>query len=325
MSGKPIKINKLKLVRFIYWFFLTYMVAAFIWWYISLEKQNNEIATIKSLSLQTNDYALAAKANAIKEFQNRKTKQFIGEGLTFLLLFLVGAIYVYRSLLKQLRYADQQQNFMMAVTHELKTPIAVAHLNVETLLKRELETSQQTKLLEATLKETKRLDQLSTNILLASQLDRGDYKVTKQTVDMSTLVMHLIKSFQDRFPQRECKAVVAKGIQIQAEPLLIQLLINNLIDNANKYAPLTEPVFIELNESQKGVQLIVKDQGPGIASAEKNKIFEKFYRIGEEGTRTTKGTGLGLYLCKQIALFHNATIVLSNNTPSGCIFTVSFK
>ena len=235
MSGKLIKINKLKLVRFIYWFFLTYMVAAFIWWYISLEKQNNEIATIKSLSLQTNDYALAAKANAIKEFQNRKTKQFIGEGLTFLLLFLVGAIYVYRSLLKQLRYADQQQNFMMAVTHELKTPIAVAHLNVETLLKRELDTSQQTKLLEATLKETKRLDQLSTNILLASQLDRGDYKVTKQTVDMSTLVMHLIKSFQDRFPQRECKAVVAEGIQIQAEPLLIQLLINNLIDFSEKY------------------------------------------------------------------------------------------
>lgn len=324
MNGKTIKINKLKLVSLIYWLFLIYMIAAFIWWYISLEKQNIEIAFIKSQSVLMSDKAYGAKINAINNYQLRKTKQFIGEGLTFLLLFLVGAIYVYRSLLKQLRYADQQQNFMMAVTHELKTPIAVAHLNLETLIKRDLEVAQQTKLLEATLKETKRLDHLSTNILLASQLDMGNYKANKQLVNVSEIALNTLKSFQERFPTRPFNSFIQEGIQMLGEPLLIQLLFNNLIDNANKYAPISEPVFIQLEKSDVGVQFIIKDQGPGIPNAEKNKIFEKFYRIGDEVTRTTKGTGLGLYLCKQIATFHNATIQLSANEPSGCIFTVRF-
>jgi signal transduction histidine kinase len=300
------------------------MIAAFIWWYVSLEKQNNEIAAIKFQSIQITDPSLKAKTHAIQDFQLRKTKQFIGEGLTILLLFLLGAIYVYRSLMKQLRYADQQQNFMMAVTHELKTPIAISHLNIETLLKRELDTPQQVKLLEATLKETKRLDSLSTNILLTAQLDMGNYEANKQLVNLSELVRQTIKSFQERYPSRICNTNVEDAMNIQGEPLLLQLLVNNLIDNAHKYAPITEPIYIHLQSNQNTVQLIVKDQGPGIAAADKNKVFEKFYRVGAESTRTTKGSGLGLYLCKKIAEFHNATIQLTANTPTGSIFTATF-
>jgi len=324
MNWKAIKFNKLKLVSLIYWVFLTYMIAAFIWWYVSLEKQNNEIAAIKFQSIQLSDPSLAAKTHAIQDFQIRKTKQFIGEGLTFLLLFLLGAIYVYRSLLKQLRYADQQQNFMMAVTHELKTPIAISHLNIETILKRDLDSTQQLKLLEATLKETKRLDSLSTNILLTAQLDMGQYEANKQLVNVSELVRQNIKSFQERYPARICNTLIEDTMEIQGEPLLIQLLVNNLIDNANKYAPVTEPIYIHLQSHQNMIQLIVKDQGPGIAAMDRNKVFEKFYRVGAETTRTTKGSGLGLYLCKRITEFHNATIQLTTNTPTGSIFTVTF-
>jgi signal transduction histidine kinase len=324
MNWKLVKVNKLKLVSLIYWVFLTYMIAAFIWWYVSLEKQNDEIAAIKFQSIQLSDPSLAAKTEAIQNFQLRKTKQFIGEGLTILVLFLLGAIYVYRSLMKQLRYADQQQNFMMAVTHELKTPIAISHLNIETLLKRELDSTQQLKLLEATLKETKRLDSLSTNILLTAQLDMGQYEANKQLVNLSELVKQTIKSFQERYPSRICNTKVDDELEIQGEPLLIQLLVNNLIDNANKYAPITEPIYIHLLFHQNTIQLIVKDQGPGIAADDKNKVFEKFYRVGAESTRTTKGSGLGLYLCKKIAEFHNATIQLTTNTPTGSIFTVTF-
>jgi len=324
MNWKAIKINKLKLVSLIYWVFLTYMIAAFIWWYVSLEKQNNEIAAIKFQSIQLNDPSILVKTQSIQDFQIRKKKQFIGEGLTFLILFLVGAIYVYRTLLKQLRYADQQQNFMMAVTHELKTPIAISHLNIETLLKRELDTPQQVKLLEATLKETKRLDNLSTNILLTSQLDMGKYEANKQLLDFSELLRQTIKSFQERYPTRICNTVIEDNLHLQGEPLLIQLLINNLIDNAHKYAPISEPIYISLNLHDNKIQLMVKDLGPGIEDSSKNKVFEKFYRIGDETTRSTKGSGLGLYLCKKITAFHNATIQLTNNLPTGSIFTVNF-
>jgi len=324
MKWPLVKINKLGLVRFIYWVFLTYMIAAFVWWYVSLEKQNDEIAAVKFQSIQLSDPALQQKVKQIQNFQLRKNKQFIGEGLTFLFLFLLGAIYVYRSLLKQLRYSNQQQNFMMAVTHELKTPIAIAHLNIETLLKRDLDTPQQNKLLEATLKETKRLDALSNNILLASQLDMGQYEANQQELDLSKLVKEVCQSFQERFPLRLLDTFIEASIFIQGEALLIQMLLNNLLDNANKYSPAHTPIAVHLQREQAQLILSVKDLGIGIPANDREKIFEKFYRVGAESTRSSKGTGLGLYLCKKITAFHNASLQVKPNEGQGSIFTVIF-
>jgi K+-sensing histidine kinase KdpD len=300
------------------------MVAAFIWWYVSLEKQNHEIASIKFQTIQLSDPSLKEKVKFIQEFQLRKTKQFIGEGITFLFLFLLGAIYVYRSLLKQLRYSNQQQNFMMAVTHELKTPIAISHLNIETLLKRNLDSTQQNKLLEATLKETKRLDALSNNILLASQLDMGQYESSKQEIDLSKLVKEVVQSFHERFPSRICNTFIQDATFIQGETLLIQMLTNNLLDNANKYAPADTPIDIQLEAAGTNIVLKIKDQGIGVPIEEREKIFEKFYRVGDESTRNSKGTGLGLYLCKKITSFHNATLQMQPNGLQGSIFIVTF-
>jgi signal transduction histidine kinase len=300
------------------------MIAAFIWWYVSLEKQNSEIATVKFQSIRLNDPALYQKVKSIEAFEARKTKQYIYEGVTFLFLFLLGAIYVYRSLLKQLRYSNQQQNFMMAVTHELKTPIAITQLNIETLLKRELEPAQKKMLIENTLKETHRLDALCNNILLASQLDMGKYESNMQDVDLSDIVQKLVDSFQERFEQRALITTITQSVFIQAEPLLIQLLINNLLDNAHKYSSLSSPITVLLTSQKNQVQLIIKDEGVGIPMEERAKIFEKFYRIGDESTRTTKGTGLGLYLCKKISEFHQATITVDANLPNGSIFTINF-
>ena len=324
MKWPFVKINKLRLVSFIYWVFLTYMIAAFVWWYVSLEKQNDEIAAVKFQSIQLSDPALKQKVKQIQNFQLRKNKQFIGEGLTFLFLFLLGAIYVYRSLLKQLRYSNQQQNFMMAVTHELKTPIAISHLNIETLLKRDLDSAQQNKLLEATLKETKRLDALSNNILLASQLDMGQYETNQQELDLSKLVTEACQSFQERFPLRLLNTFIEASIFIQGEALLIQMLVNNLLDNAHKYSPAHTPIAVHLQREQQQLILTVKDLGIGIPVNDREKIFEKFYRVGAESTRTSKGTGLGLYLCKKITAFHNASLQVKPNEGQGSIFTVTF-
>jgi signal transduction histidine kinase len=317
-------ISKLKFVNFIYWVFLTYMIAAFIWWYVSLEKQNSEIATVKFQSIRTDDPALYEKVKAIEAFEARKTKQYIYEGVTFLFLFLLGAIYVYRSLLKQLRYSNQQQNFMMAVTHELKTPIAITQLNIETLLKRELDPAQKKMLIENTLKETHRLDALCNNILLASQLDMGKYESNMQLIDLSDLIQKLIHSFQERFEQRKLILTITPSVFIQAEPLLIQLLVNNLLDNAHKYSTIASPITVLLTTQENQIQLIIKDEGVGIPMVERDKIFEKFYRIGDESTRTTKGTGLGLYLCKKISEFHQATITVDANMPNGSVFKINF-
>ncbi len=318
------KFNKLQIIRVVYWLFLTYMVAAFIWWYISLVKQSDQIAEVQFNSLQTNDPALTAKVKSIQNFQLRKNKQYIGEGLTFLFLFLVGAIYVYRSLVKQLRYSNQQQNFMMAVTHELKTPIAITQLNLETLLKRNLEESQQKSILQVSLQETKRLDYLCNNILLASQIDMGNYKANIQVVDCTAIIHSLVTQLKSSMPHRKINTSIDNDIFIKGEPVLIQLLVNNLLDNAIKYSASDTDIDVCLQQQEHKVVLMIKDQGVGVPLEESHKIFEKFYRVGSEFSRSTKGTGLGLYLCKRIADLHNAQLSVAANSPVGSIFTFTY-
>jgi len=318
------KFNKLQIVRVVYWLFLTYMVAAFIWWYISLVKQSDQIAEVQFNSLQTNDPAISAKVKSIQNFQLRKNKQYIGEGLTFLCLFLVGAIYVYRSLVKQIRYSNQQQNFMMAVTHELKTPIAITQLNLETLLKRNLEESQQKNILQVSLQETKRLDYLCNNILLASQIDMGNYKANIQVVDCTAIINTLVTQLRSSMPHRKINKSIDNDVFIKGEPVLIQLLVNNLLDNAIKYSAADTEIDVCLQQLEHKVLLMIKDQGVGVPLEESQKIFEKFYRAGSEFSRSTKGTGLGLYLCKRIAELHNAQLTVSPNSPVGSIFTFTY-
>ena len=96
------------------------------------------------------------------------------------------------------------------------------------------------------------------------------------------------------------------------------------MDNAHKYSTITSPISVLLTSHDNYIQLTIKDEGVGIPIGERGKIFEKFYRIGDESTRTTKGTGLGLYLCKKISEFHHATIFVHANTPNGSIFNINF-
>jgi K+-sensing histidine kinase KdpD len=102
------------------------------------------------------------------------------------------------------------------------------------------------------------------------------------------------------------------------------MLVSNLVENALKYAPKEGLISIELKKEKGSPVLSIKDEGVGITDQEKSKIFDKFYRVGNESTRTTQGTGLGLYLCKKIATDHHAAIQVSDNQPTGSIFTVRF-
>jgi signal transduction histidine kinase len=102
------------------------------------------------------------------------------------------------------------------------------------------------------------------------------------------------------------------------------MLVSNLAENAIKYSPKEGVISILLRKQKDHILLQVKDEGPGIPEDEKKKIFDKFYRTGQEQTRTAQGTGLGLYLCRKIALDHKATIKVTDNSPVGSIFTVSF-
>src|ERR1043166_2606449 len=122
------KRKRLEFITIVYWFLLVYIIAALVWWFIALEKQNTVMYDFRMQQLDKDSDTYAEQYHSIQQEKKRKTSQYIGEGSTFLVLTLVGALFVYRATRKQILLSRQQHNFMMAVTHELKTPIAVMNL-----------------------------------------------------------------------------------------------------------------------------------------------------------------------------------------------------
>jgi signal transduction histidine kinase len=174
------------------------------------------------------------------------------------------------------------------------------------------------------LKETSRLDTLINNILVSSQLEGGGYISSKEELDFSSLFKDCIREAKSRYADRVFIEDIEPEIEISGDPLLLQLMISNLVENAVKYSPKEKPVICKLSRSGKDVMLNIIDEGIGIDDAEKTKIFQKFYRTGDEATRKAQGTGLGLYLCRKIAEDHNADISVTNNVPLGTNFAIHF-
>ncbi len=318
------KKKRLAVATTVYWILLAYIITGLGWWFIDLQRLNRQITGYRMQRLRPEDPHYLSQLAAILADEKNKMASFIGEGSTFLLLILLGALFVYREVRRQIRLQHQQQNFMMAVTHELKTPIAVTKLNLETLRRHKLDEEKQQKIIQASIQETDRLDALANNILIASQLDGGGYVQLKEAVDLSGLVERSILDYGLRFPERLWLEEIEPGCTITGDTLLLQLLVGNLVENALKYSPREGAITLVLEKEGRHTLLSVADEGPGIPDEEKKKIFAKFYRSGQEKTRQTKGTGLGLYLCRKIADDHKATLKVSDNSPVGSIFTVAF-
>lgn len=302
-----------------------YIIAALIWWFIALNTQNNQMAEYELSQLIKDNPQYNDAAKEILEIQKRKRAQYLGEGAVFFLLIGAGAFYIFRAVVKQFRQSRQQQHFMMTITHELKTPIAVTKLNLETLQKRKLDEAQQAHIIQNTIQEANRLNTLCNNLLLSSQIDTGGHAMTKEEIDLSELAQSCIRDFSMRFPKRKLNSSIQEGILIEGDKLMLQMAINNLIDNALKYSGKEAAIAVSLSTTDRSVKLKVADEGKGIDQSEKKKIFDKYYRIGNKATKEAKGTGLGLYLTRKILKQHNASIQVEDNTPTGSIFVISFK
>jgi len=306
----------------IYWFLLVYVLAALIWWFIALNIQNSRMAEYKLSLLTHDDVAYLNKVDKIFNERDRMTAAYISEGLVFLSVILIGAFFLYHAVMRQIRIQRQQQNFMMAITHELKTPISIARLNMETLQKYQLDDARKEKILKSSIQEINRLNTLTANILVSAQLEGGSYLLNKEHLDFSRVVQESLQDFESRFPHRSWKKSIEPDLRVFGDPILMQILINNLIENAVKYSPPDSVVEILLNRIDDQGILEVRDEGPGIPKKEWKRIFQKFYRVGNEDTRTTQGTGLGLYLCRKITLDHRMRLEVADNYPRGSLFKV---
>ncbi|MBV8254732.1 MAG: two-component sensor histidine kinase [Chitinophaga sp.] len=319
-----------KSVSFLYFLVLAYTVAALIWWGILLLRQSHQITTFERQNLTLRIDSLAKpvehqlELQRIEKDEQMRTFKYLGEGLTFLGIILVGALFVYRAIWKYMKLSRQQQNFMMAVTHELKSPIAAAKLNLETIRKHKLDEEKQHRLIDNTIRETNRLDQLCNNILLAAQLETHRYQLFKEPLNISQLLEADIKEIGGRIGTHGIQASILPGVWMEGDKLMLHIVLSNLVENAAKYAPRNTAIFIKLFESNNQLKLQVIDEGPGIPDEEKVRIFQKFYRVGNENTRKAKGSGLGLFLTAKIVEQHNGYIRVKDNTPTGACFEITW-
>lgn len=318
------KIKRLRTIFILYWFLLAYIIAALIWWFIDLNQQNTSMARFRMEALNQlpplsrNDGYL----EKITEEKNRKTAQYIGEGGTFLLLILAGAFFVFRGLRTQFRQSRQHQDFIMAITHELKTPIAITKLNLETLQKHHLPEEKRQRLLNNTIQETNRLNNLCNNMLLASQMEAGRYQVTQERINLSDLVENCVKDHVDRFPERIVIEDIEQDVYVIGDILMLELAVNNILDNAIKYSEKNTTIMLEVRLENEIVKVRITDEGKGIAAEEKKNIFMKFYRGDSLLAKKAKGTGIGLYLTKKIIEQHMGDIKVTDNVPRGSIFEI---
>jgi len=254
-----------------------------------------------------------------------KIFMIVGEGGVFLFLLFLGIWWITKNVWQDLKRAQKEKNFLLAVTHELKTPIAAIRLNSQTLKNRKLTEEQSQDLCADIITESNRLESLVNNILLATQFEQNTPLGNWHSVQLSVLIEKQIKRFHQLFPNRSVNSNIQSNILLEGEESMLESLLFNLLENANKYSPTSEPISISLKATEHLISLEVSDNGNGIPTEERKSVFEKFHRIGNEQTRSQKGTGLGLYIVKEICKAHRAEITISDNTPCGSRFQITFS
>ncbi len=250
----------------------------------------------------------------------------MGEGSIFIFVFLAGAYWLHRSIIKERKLQEQKRNFLLSVTHELKSPLASIKILLQTIQKRDLTKQQILDFVGKSLMDIERLDDMVENMLLASKIDNRSYTFPKDKFNLSVLVDSIVNRLQItkcEGTQQIIDAEIEPKIEITGDKFALTSVVTNLIENAIKYSGPCETVGVKLFLKDDKVFLEVA-HGIGIADHEKNRIFDKFYRVGSEDTRNTKGTGLGLYIVKEVLDKHQASIKVKDNRPVGSIFEVVF-
>ncbi|HEY6160720.1 MAG TPA: ATP-binding protein [Bacteroidia bacterium] len=310
----------------LFYILFIYVLLQFGWWSYLMVELNNEIYHLKSdLNIKNakNPEEASRTGNELEEKLHLRWAMTAGEGSVFLVLLVLGVMQTRNAFRKETALTRQQKNFLLSVTHELKSPIASVKLQLETIQKRELDKEKQKEILQNALTDTERLNKLVENILLATRIDNSAFTLHRVETNISELVDEIIKQARASIKQKvECD--IEPGIILLADGTTFPSIILNLLENASKYSPPGSTIKVKLKKNRNTVSLSVANEGQGISEEDKQNIFQKFYRAGNEETRKTKGTGLGLYIVKYLVEQHNGTISVKNNSPSGSIFEVNF-
>ena len=327
MKGKP-------QLRLLSYGVIAYMLLAFTWWSVLLFTKNRDAFDAKKEFLQLvlfakeesqtiEEFHLSPEYLALEKSYKRQEYMILGEAVVFVISLVIGIWLINRGYNKEVMAAQQRRNFLLSITHELKSPIASIRLVLETFRKRKLKPEQVEKLSSSGLKEAERLNTLVTDLLLSAKLETA-YAPYMEEINLALLVEDLSTKIQEKNPRATIR-YIQKGaipLTIGDKPGLTSVILN-LLENAVKYSADQPIIEARIWSVQEQIHLEIADHGIGISDKEKKNIFEKFYRVGSENTRKTKGTGLGLYIVKEIVKTHDGDIQVLDNQPKGTIFKIT--
>lgn len=312
---------------------IAYMMIAFAWWTILLYTKNQDAFQAKAeywkllliADKRVQNEAEYRQTPVYLDLEKKYTRQewmIFGEAAFFVISLVIGFFLINRGYHEEMRVAKEKRNFLLSITHELKSPIASIKLVLETFLKRDLPKAQQNQLSQTGVKEANRLNDLVNGLLLAARLE-GPYEPNMEPIDLAEMLEDILANFRAKYPQVQFGMKTSGEIDpIEGDATGLSSIAINLLENAVKYSP--KPATIDVSLVRENGHLIweTADQGYGIPGNEKEKIFSRFYRIGSEDTRRTKGTGLGLYIVDQLVKAHKGKVTVLDNEPQGTIFRI---
>ena len=272
--------------------------------------------------------------------------QYRWEGSFFLVVLLAAIGIVWRALRRDFELRRWQDNFLAAVSHELKSPLASLQLAAETLALRDLSPERQSRVIGRILADAKRLGVTVSNVLDTHRLDRGETLHRPEPLELLTAVRQAVEDVEFRASEAgvDFEISVPEGARVRSDPQSIRSVLRNLLDNALKAHIVREEtarqevppedrdeawsargsvIRVEGRVGEHTVSLDVEDQGIGFPPDEAERLFAKFYRLGNELRRTATGSGLGLHLARGLVELDGGTLrAHSEGRGLGATFTV---
>jgi len=308
------------------------MLAALCWWAVLLYRKNMEVFQLESkllverhlnnIGIPTVDITTLPEYAEIKAKYQRQTIMIASEAMVFGIVLILGIYFINRAFNRELAVAEKQKNFLLSITHELKSPLASINLILDTFVKRDLPPDRIKEFSIDALTESTRLNDLFDKILLATRLGTT-HQFSLQETNLTALVHKLLDKIERVHPE----VVITKDIQDnvlgKVDEAAMTSVIHNLVENAIKYSQEQADITVSLAAKGDKAVLAVTDAGIGIAAADRQRIFEQFYRVGSEETRSSKGTGLGLYIVKEIVNAHKGKIKVKDGKNTGTCFEIT--
>ncbi len=275
-------------------------VIVFGWWVFFFVHQSEFLVR----RLERRGVTLPADAEAaLREATDESMRMFVFEGSFLGLLLLASMFLVMRSLQREVVVHRQQKNFLSAVTHELKSPLASAKLYLESLALGRAEGEKRERYLRNAHADLERLQEMVEQLLESARMSSTGPPVRIERLALRTELAHILDELARDPATASVQSSLAPGddLEVEADPLALRTMLRNLLTNAIKYAGPAPRVELTTRAEGSAAAVRVRDFGPGLKALDVRRIFEPFVRGGDELVRTRKGVGLGLYMVAELA------------------------